>query len=437
MAAVIRAVLFLTALCSFVHIHCAGSLSQGMWSRFSRLTSDERKTFIGLRARDSLAATAYLNLATTGERLSYYTNYWRDRETEKKDFERRCEYAFREFNRYNLLNDDRIPVYVVYGHPTNRILYAGKDLILLPGSVIIKPAEVWTYENEGYEFDFLKIKKGYAMIARSEFGRRVPVPCLREDTTASGRDHDSSGVLDFDIADGRFRQSEGLTRFEIYLNFNLEDTLGHVLRRVITIFDAMSDTLVMAKRDYLRPVNSDRGTFYDEINFALEPRKYRVRIELRDLKDGRSGSRELNVDLLEYASDVKEISDLILSVLIDTVRMEGEFDKPLGRMIPCATAVFPVRTPFYFYHEAYNLSTANGGYELNTTYEIYRKEGMKQEILDILIQDVTGAGTMACLSAKYHPFNLPAGAYIIIAKDMDKQSGKVRTAIAEFTLVGE
>lgn len=420
-----------------MHIDCAGSLSQGMWSRFSRLTSNERKTFIGLKARDSLAAATYLNLTTSRERLDYYAGYWQGREMEKKDFERRCEYAFREFSRYNLLNDDRIPVYIAYGHPTNRILYAGKDLILLPGSEVIKPAEIWTYGNEGYEFDFSKVKKGCTMIARSEFGRHVPIPCLREDTTASDRDHDSTGVLDFNVADGRFRQREGLTRFEIYLNLRLEDTLGHVLCRVISIFDAGSDTLVMAKRDYLRPVNSDRGTFYDEVNFILEPKDYRMRIELRDLKDGRSGRREFNIDLLEYANDVKEISDLIAAVLIDTVRMESAFDKPFGRVIPCATATFPVRTPFYFYHEVYNLSTTNRGYELNTTYEIYRKEGMKQEILDILIQDVTGTETTACLSAKYHPFNLPAGVYIVVAKDTDKQSGKVRTAIAEFTLVGE
>jgi hypothetical protein len=75
-------------------------------------------------------------------------------------------------------------------------------------------------------------------------------------------------------------------------------------------------------------------------------------------------------------------------------------------------------------------------YRVRTTYEVYNKEKMRQEIVDVMIKDWIEPGNVAYLGAEYHPMDLIPGNYIIVLKVKDLVSGKERSAIAEFRLVG-
>jgi hypothetical protein len=401
-------------------------------ARYYRLLEHERVKYLGLRGIDSTVADEYLNLESAKERTAFYANYWFGRNEERIIFEERSAYAFRQFGGSAPLSDDRIPIYVRYGEPRKEIITPEKK-IGVQASINVRPAEIWTYYRDGLIFDFVRMARAYELISQTSFGDRVIIPHLREiasDTTVDLRPTES---LNFLMAYGRFRQQKNLTRLEIYLGINIADTTGSEIFRDIKVFNRR-DSIVNHKRHILVPVGGERGIFVDETNLWLKPEEYRVEVELVDIKSMRSGKKELSVNLIEYQDDVKEISDLIPVRLIDKSFTHEKFDKPVGRVIPLLATELPVHKPFYFYSEAYNLDTKEGMYRVRTTYEVYNRERMRQEVVDVMIKDWIEPGNTAYLGAEYHPMDLVPGNYIIVLKVKDLISGKERSAVAEVRL---
>jgi GWxTD domain-containing protein len=404
-------------------------------ARYYRLLEKERKIFLGLRGIDSLAANEYLDLESATERAQFYGNFWMDKKTEERqEFEERVEYAFRKFGRHAPISDDRIPIYVKNGPPSKREEINPQKKIGIKIKEIVKPAEVWTYKKDGNIFDFVRIKSAYKLIAQSEFGEKVEIPHFKEVVSDTEVIIASPRSMEFKVATGRFRQKKNLTRLEIYITIEIEDTINLRILRNIKIFDK-EDSLIQTKKSILIPEDKDYGIFFDEINFWLVPDEYRLEIELVDMKNMQIGKKSLDVSLMDYQDDAKEISDLIPAKVIDNAFTHEKFNKPVGRVIPMTEPVIPVHTPFYFYAEVYNLETKNGAHRLKTTYEVYNKEKMRREIVDVMINDHIEAGDVAYLGAEYHPMDLNAGHYIIVMRVKDLLSGKERAAVSEFELI--
>jgi len=416
-----------------------GSMSSIMGARFYRLNEQERKVYVGLKGIDSTAADRYITMETSPERAVLYDSLFENKLEEQKVFEQRIEEAFKEFGRVSPMLDDRLPVYVRYGPPPGRRKIDPSKNAGVTSRIVIKPSEIWRYPSEGLEFDFVRMGRAYKIIARSEFGSRVLVPVLRETDLTPPVPESSSTELKFDLAYGRFRQSKNLTRLELYLSVPIPDTTGTVLGRDIKVYD-QNDSLVDHRSAAVQPANAGQGDFIDEVNLWLEPLEYRVVVTLTDPKRRSFGRREFKVNLLEYAEDVKEISDLVPASLIDESFTAEKFQKPIGRIIPLTKARVPVHQPFYFYHEVYNLETQKDMHQIRTTYQIYNlkvssSQPIKEEIVDVLLQEIFGEGDVAFMAAKYHPMDLLPGRYLIVVRDKDLLSGKERSALGEFELI--
>jgi len=410
-------------------IYCAVNI---LAARYYRLLEKERKIFLGLKGIDSLAAMEYLNLDSPVERAIFYKNYWQSKQEEQQEFEERAEYAFREFGRYAPLSDDRIPIYVKYGPPSKRSVITPQKKIGVKLKEAVKPAEVWKYTPEGIMFDFVRIAHAYKNISQSEFGEKVKIPYLKEVAKDSSIEIESETQLSFDVQVGRYRQKTNLTRLEVYISLEIKDTTDLIISRNIKIFNE-KDSIVNETQDLLIPQEQEKGIFLDEVNFWLEPKNYRLEIELADTKK-RVGKKSLWVDLIAYQNDAKEISDIIPAKLIDDDFTHAKFNKPVGRVIPLIKPILPVHRPFYLYTEVYCLETKNGMHQLRTVYEVYNKEKMKQEVVDIMTTDWMEPGDVAYLGAEYHPMDLEPGHYILILKTIDMISGKERTTVTEFQL---
>ncbi len=401
---------------------------------YYRLLEKERKLYIVLRSIDSVAATKYLNLPSPTERKYFYDQYWQGNEHEKEVFEERAAYALKEFGRYAPLTDERIPVYVKYGKPNRRYAIAPERKVGIISREYVRPAEIWTYNDKGIEFDFVRLTRAYHIINTSYFGDSVFMPYLREDTSSvQDETLGKTEGLKFDISFGRFRQKKNLVRLEIYSGVFIDDTFNCRILRSIQIRDK-ADSLVMEKKNILIPVNGDKGIFYDEINVWQPPQKFFVTLEYHNLKNGKSGTKKFSVDLLDYKDDAKKISDLLFAKLIDDAEVDEKFSKPTGRIIPLVNPSLPVSVPFYIYHEVYNLTTKEGQHLLKIDYEVYNKEKMRKEVVDIMTQTESSDGDVAYIAAKYHPMDLPAGTYIIVVRDTDLLSGEQFTAVGEFIL---
>ena len=403
-------------------------------SRYYRLLEKERKLFLGLRAIDSSAAFAYLNLDSPSERKFFYERYWAGKDEERKNFEDRTEYAYKEFARYAPLDDERLSIYVKYGNPTRKYVITPEKKVGIVSKEYVRPAEIWTYRKQGIDFDFLKIGRAYKIIAISQFGDSVIIPFLEEDTVAFVTvDTTSSGNLNFNLNFARFRQKKNLTRLEIYTLIRIHNVSNIKLMRRVRVYDA-SESLVVDKKSSLTPSSVQETEFYDEVNLWLSPQKYLVIVEYF-VPEGQSyGKKQFWVDLLDYKDDAKKISDLVFARLIDESFTDEKFEKPPGRVVPLVSSKLPESTPFYFYHEAYNLGTKDGMHLLKVDYEIYNKEKMRKEIVDILSQTETSEGDVAYISSKYHPMDLPPGEYIVVARNTDLIIGEEFTTVEEFVL---
>jgi len=417
---------------TMVFVYCAVNIFA---ARYYRLLEKERPIYLGLRAIDSLAAVEYINLGSGTERARFYKNFWYYKKDEERiEFEERIEYAFREFGKYAPLRDDRIPVYVKYGPASKREVITPQKKIAVRTREVVKPAEVWTYKAHGIIFDFLRITRAYEIIALSEFGENLRIPYLKEVAQDSTIEIEPVSPLDFSVATGRFRQKRNLTRLEIYITVDIEDTTDLAFSRHIRVYNAQN-SLIEEKKNILIPQEGEKGTFFDEVNFWLKPEKYYLEIQLVDIKNKKLGEKKLWVDLIEYQDDAKEIGDLIPAKIIDEAFTHEKFNKPVGRVIPLTHAVLPVHTPFYFYTEVYNLETKDGLHRLRTTYEVYNKAKMRKEVVDVMMKDWIEPGDVAYVGARYHPMDLDPGYYIIVAIIKDLLSGKERTAVTEFQLV--
>jgi hypothetical protein len=323
---------------------------------------------------------------------------------------------------------------VKHGEARKEIITQEKK-IGVQSNIRVRPAEIWTYQKEGLIFDFVRMASAYELISQSEFGNRVIIPYLKEVASDTVVNVNFDEPLSFVMSHGRFRQQKNLTRLELYLRVDIDDTTGLTLYRDIKVYNSY-DSIVNHTRHILIPEGGDKGTFVDEVNLWLKPEQYRLELELFDLKNKQGGKRELSVDLIEYQDDVKEISDLIPVRLIDKSFSHEKFDKPVGRVIPLLETELPVHKPFYFYSEAYNLDTKDGLYRVRTTYEVYNKEKMRQEVVDVMIKDWIEPGNIAYFGTEYHPMDLVPGNYIIVLKVKDLISGKERSAVAEVRLYG-
>lgn len=413
----------------------AGCTSNILGAKYYRLLEKERKIYLGLRGIDSIAAYQYLNLPSPVERKAFYEQYWQGKEEEQSEFEKRVEFAFKEFGKYAPLTDDRIPIYVKYGNPTRRYIITPEKKVGIVTREFVRPAEIWTYKNEGIEFDFVRLTRAYKIVAKSEFGERVRIPYLKEDTTEIAFVNTVFGKkLNFAISYGRFRQRRDLVRLEIYTSIQIDAATDTPLRRRVQVYNE-AESLIVERLSSLIPTNGF-GSFiyYDEINLWLAPQKYRIGIEYLNPQEQTYGRKEFSVDLLDYKEDAKKISDLVFAKLIDEAISDEKFFKPVGRVIPVVQAALPVSTPFYIYHEVYNLKMQEGQHLLRVDYEVYNKERMRKEIVDIMSHIKSGDGDVAYIAAKYHPMDLPPGNYIIVAKTTDLLSNEQFSAVGEFTL---
>jgi hypothetical protein len=409
-------------------------VTNALAARYYRLLEKERRIYLGLRGIDSVAAQKYLDLDSPAERKTFYQGLWRNKEDDREEFEKRAEYACREFGKYAPLTDDRIWLYTRYGPPTKREVITPQKRIGAKTREMVNPAEVWTYKAGGFMIDFVRLADAYKVIARSEFGDDVKIPYFLETDSDTTLEYEKSQSLDFAIQIGRFRQRRNLTRLELYITTVIDDTSGVTFYRSIKVYGT-DDRLVLEKNNILTPRDAAGGEFTDEVNLWLEPQRYRLVIDLFDIKNKRAGNQSRWVDLLDYQDDAKEISDLIAVKLVDDAFSHEKFNKPVGRVIPITQPRIAVHTPFYFYVEVYNLETRSGMHQLRTTYEIYNKAKMKKEIVDVMIRDWFEPGDNAYLAAAYHPMDLAPGQYIIVIRAKDLISGRERTAVAEFELI--
>lgn len=428
--------ILVTACASLFFAACRTSFE--MPPLFWILTEPEKQYYFGMLSIDSAAARRYLNLEYPAERTQMLEVYWRGREAEWMEFRSRVGYAEKTFGKHGIVNDDRARLYIRYGPPSERTVVESKrKRISLTAILEARPVEVWIYRNSSREFDLVKSAGGnFKVVAASRTGDSVAVAWLEAVPDSMARGRQSTPVITaFDVSIGRFRQKKGLTRLEIYIGVDLPDTSGVVLDRDVKIVD-QSGQVVDRDTAVVLPRGAPAGYFVDEVNFLVQPRRYKIEVAIRARPDGERMVKNFEVDLLEYAQDLKLVSDLVQASIIDDGFTADKFVKPAKpRLIPCPSRGTPVGRPFYFYHEVYSLAiNAEGNHRIKTSYRIFEKTTRQEQIVDYVEkveEDVSATGYIA---AKWRPMNFPAGRYVVVAETHDLIVDRKVQTILEFEL---
>jgi len=408
-------------------------------ARFWALSEPEKNIYLGLAALDSTCALKYLGCDTPAERATFLNEKWSSPVESIAALQRRVSSAATTFGKYSTVTDDRAKLWVRYGAPTERkIVEARKKRISFTAFRDAQPVEVWTYAGRGEEFDFVRpsIGTGYTVIAASRFGEKASVAWL----TATGPADAVAGRTDlrtpaFDVSFGRFRQKKGVTRLEVYSCLELGDTAGVVLKRDIDVLES-DGTKVDSISELLVPRGRGYGYFIDQASMLLAPKAYRVVFSLAALPTGVRVTKTLNVEMLEYAEDLKMVSDLVRASLIDPCSISPKFEKPgLGRVIPMVRNTTEAYQPFCLYHEVYNLMLdEKGNHRAKTTYRIFEVTGLEEQTVDFVEYIDENAGAIAYFGVKYHPMDLPPGKYVIVAETVDLVSGRNTSTSCTFEL---
>ncbi len=405
---------------------------------FWSLTEPEKKYYFGMLSIDSASARQYLNLEYAAERKQMLERYWQGREAEWTEFQSRVDYAEKTFGRHGIVNDDRARLHIRYGPPSERtIVESRRRRISLTAILEARPVEVWIYRNSNREFDLVKSAGGnFKVIAGTRTGDSLAVAWLEAVADSIARRRQCPARIDtFDVAIGRFRQRKGLTRLEVYIGVALPDTSQVCLDREVRVID-QSGEVVASESGPIVPRGAPVGYFVDQVNFLVVPRQYRVEVAVSAGPGGNRLVQSFIVDLLEYAGDLKLVSDLVKASIIDDGFTADKFVKPAKpRLIPCPGRVTPVGQPFYFYHEVYNLAVnAEGNHRIKTGYRIFEKTTRQEQIVDYVEKDEEDVSATGYIAAKWRPMNFPPGRYLVVAETHDLIVDRKVQTILEFEL---
>jgi hypothetical protein len=129
------------------------------------------------------AGRDYLAASTASARADFAAWFWEHRPDSlplsREDYLSRARQARGFFGQTDLIGDDRVPVYVRFG-PPRREVYDPTQFRSETLTIVVNPAEVWTYDSAGFQFDFVKTGTAFKLAGESRFGPAVVVPSLEE-----------------------------------------------------------------------------------------------------------------------------------------------------------------------------------------------------------------------------------------------------------------
>lgn len=428
----------------------AGCVATGAWERWD---SGERARYFGLSwvAPDS-AVEAYRALPDRASRDSCYRAYWEAADPKGDalaEHRERLDGSARLFGGDNFHRDERSPVWVRHGQPEVRLCYdAQPHAVDMRHSRILieQPWEIWEYQRQGRQFDFIRKGDYYRMAWSGVSDSRHPIAYFQPDSMKDGVDPDTEGMrLDsLGLRYARFRSGKpDLMRWELYWWLPLARLKSDRYTLMVTIDGP--DRAAVAETLSCRLVRPE-GTLpqpyaFGQNNYDLKPGSYRAELRLLDGAERVCYRAATAAELLAYRRNIQESSDVEFALLSDTTYVAPQFRKGDYRRIVAMPGDAVGRyQPFYVYYEIYNLSLAqDGNHYLLVNHQIFSTDerGLSKECLintDPIESTDKGDTYRGCQKIHLLSDGLPAGNYVLRVNAEDMFSGRSSQALLGFVL---
>jgi len=411
-----------------------------------RLTPDEKLDYLALASISPDAGRQFLSTTGPAARAEFLDWFWQGRKDSlpaRQTYESRARQARSFFGQIDLLNDDRVKTYIRFG-PPHRESYEPEPVRSDTLTLLVNPAEIWTYDSAGFQFDFVKTGTAYRQVGESRFGPAVMYPSLEEvdlgrPVPAPRADAVSAGLA---VSLSRMGQFSDTVAVEVAYGIDLPARLaGQELYHVAISATGRRTDLRVSTGFWTAVTNPDevpgaRLAVGRQV-FNLAADVYDLTVTAVSADSARYSTVTRTLNLIDYIKRVQPSSDLAFYFLADSTFQSPQFEaRGWRRLVPLVTDEVSPGQSFYAVFELYNLDTDQGGrHRVEADYDIIEQQTSQLAVVPTPTRFAAGDGPTAVIVERVHTMDLRPGSYLLVARCKDLESGREVSVTGQFRIV--
>lgn len=432
-----------------------------------RLSDEDKLNYLVLAALAPDAAQEYASSSTARARADYLAWFWKNPPplsgyppsslltphssplpSPAAFYRQRALDARSYFGATDLLNDDRVRTYIRYG-PARREQYEPHAIQTETCRIFVNPAEIWSYDSIGRQFDFVKTGTAYKVVGESRYGIGAIMPSLEPVDLGRSVPAFSNDALPLDLEVSLGRLSQHADSVEVELAF------GIPLRTILAAFPNLARPLINVTIELVPrakgtpahrsswlscPVPLDTTTAGLAVGrevFILPADIYTGTITAITA-DGQAASRRVqDLNLIDYSRRDQPVSDVLLYSLVDSTSQSPQFRRSdWARAVPLVVPRVRSGQSFYVLYEIYHLSQDSAGkHNAEVNYELVQRETREKAVLPSPRRYVTGTGPTGVAVERIHTMDLKPGPYLLVSRVRDRNDGQAASLTAEFEIL--
>ena len=435
------AICLLTSAVCFV-ILLAGCGQFKALSRADTLSDNEKLDYLVLVSIAPDAAANYLSTSSASARSDYLKWFWSQPPyvadtAARRRFHARAARARDYFGTVDLLGDERVRAYVRYGS-SRRETFEPKTVRSETLTIVVQPAEIWTYDSIGLQLDFVKTGVAYKLVGQSEFGPRVTMAALEQVDLGrpAPQPEPNARPLGLLMSLGRLGQQADSVDVELQYGIPLAD--------VARSFPTGVQPLIHVSVEFLPHGNGGRRSMAhwlstrrpddtastalaaarEELNLAAD--NYRVVVSAVTADGKAAATRSADLNLVDYVRRAQPASDIIFYSLADSAFQSPQFRRGgWSRLVPLVEPAVRSGGTCYILYELYNLALdATGNHRVEANYDFVEESTRELAIAASPTRFVSGIGSTATVVERVHTMNLRPGRYLVVARVRDMEDDR-------------
>lgn len=414
-----------------------------------RLTPSEQTEYLVLRTLSPSTAADYLNQASASERAELADWFWQHNPDTagsstvvRAGFLNRAATATRFFGGIDLLNDDRVAVYIRHGAP-RRETFEPRTAASETLTVYVNRAEIWTYPSVGRQFDFVKTGTAFKLVGESRFGPGARPPSLEEVDLGrpAPKPAPDARRLPVALTLHRLGQRDGTVTIEVHYGLTPADWATGVAEPVHVLVKMTDAGKTVDSLPAWVMLGQPDGAVVGELavgrgQFAYAPGDYTVEVTAVTASGSAFGQASARVNTIEYSRADRPVSDIILYSLVDSTFQSPQFARAeWQRVVPLAASRVGQGSAFYALYEVYDLGLDSlGRHSFEAAYEIIERDEQSPAVIATPVRNYFGSGRTATVVERVHTMDLRAGRYLLVTKVRDGVSGRQSSGTVEFDI---
>jgi hypothetical protein len=406
------------------------------------LSADDKLNYLVLAAFWPDAAQQYATAGSAQTRADYLAWFWKNSPSApgappaslplspSAFYRQRALEARGYFGATDLLNDDRVLTYIRYG-PARREQYEPRVVETESTRSFVNPAEIWSYDSLGRQFDFVRTGTAFKVVGQSKYGPHAVLPALEplDMALAPPAFRLDAEPLGLEVSLGRLGQHGDSVQVEIAFGIPLRaflppaDTqeLVHLTIDVTPHGKGTSEhsSSWMRCAGLLDTGVVDLAVGRETFDLPADVYTFTVTAVTADGQSASRQSRDLN--LVDYAHRNQPVSDVLFYALVDSTAQTGQFARrDWARVVPLVVPRVRSGQSFYVLYEIYHLGRDSAAdHSAEVTYELMQRETREKAVLPAPRRLVNGAGATGVAVERVHTMDLKPGPYLLISRVRD------------------